>query len=494
MSAVSITARLPWERAEGKVQPWHRDRLAAVYVRQSTAAQVADHAESTRLQYGLAERAVTLGWAPSRVLVIDEDLGHSASGADARPGFARLVAEVGLDHVGIVLGIEMSRLARSGREWHQLLELCALSGALLGDLDGVYDPAEHNDRLLLGLKGTISEAELHLIRQRMWSGRVAKARRGELAVPLPAGLVRRPSGEVVLDPDEQVRSVVRLVFDLFDRLGTVGAVLGFLAGQPHPAGGAAARRTRVRGAGLAPPQPRRGGQHAAQPGLRWHLRLWPQHTRSQAAPAGAAVHRPGPGRPGPVAGLPARGAAGLYQHRAVRAEHAASGRQPVPRAEPGRGARRPGPAGRAGGLRPVRQEDDGPLPARPGREAAPGLRVQPRQVRLRRRPVPAAGRPLCRRARHRSAAGRDGTRRAGGFPGRGRRRSRPSANRWTGSGGSAWNAPITRQSGPGASTSSPSRRTAWSSGSWRRTGRPRWPSGSAWARSTTGSPPPAPGR
>ena len=150
VSAVSITARLPWERAEGKVQPWHRDRLAAVYVRQSTAAQVQDHTGSTRLQYGLAERAVTLGWAPSRVLVIDEDLGHSASGADARPGFARLVAEVGLDHVGIVLGIEMSRLARSGREWHQLLELCALSGALLGDLDGVYDPAEHNDRLLLG--------------------------------------------------------------------------------------------------------------------------------------------------------------------------------------------------------------------------------------------------------------------------------------------------------------------------------------------------------
>jgi len=231
VSAVSITARLPWERTEGKVQPWHRDRLAAVYVRQSTAAQVADHAESTRLQYGLAERAAALGWAPSRVLVIDEDLGHSASGADARPGFARLVAEVGLDHVGIVLGIEMSRLARSGREWHQLLELCALSGALLGDLDGVYDPAEHNDRLLLGLKGTISEAELHLIRQRMWTGRIAKARRGELAVPLPAGLVRRPSGEVVLDPDEQVRSVVRLIFDLFDRLGTVGAVLGFLAGN-----------------------------------------------------------------------------------------------------------------------------------------------------------------------------------------------------------------------------------------------------------------------
>jgi Resolvase, N terminal domain len=138
VSAVSITARLPWERVEGKIQPWHRDRLAAVYVRQSTAAQVADHGESTRLQYGLAERAVTLGWAPSRVLVIDEDLGHSASGADARPGFSRLVSEVGLDHVGIVLGIEMSRLARSGREWHQLLG--APRGAVYSCGDGRAPP------------------------------------------------------------------------------------------------------------------------------------------------------------------------------------------------------------------------------------------------------------------------------------------------------------------------------------------------------------------
>ena len=226
---MSVTTRPPWERVEGKIQPWHRDRLAAVYVRQSTAAQVHDHQESTRLQYGLTERAVGLGWARSRVLVIDEDLGHSASGVEARPGFARLVSEVGLDHVGIVLGIEMSRLARSGREWHQLLELCALSGTLLGDLDGVYDPAEHNDRLLLGLKGTISEAELHLIKQRMWSGRIAKVRRGELTVPLPIGFVRRPSGEVILDPDEQVQAVVRLVFDTFERLGTIAAVLAFLA-------------------------------------------------------------------------------------------------------------------------------------------------------------------------------------------------------------------------------------------------------------------------
>jgi DNA invertase Pin-like site-specific DNA recombinase len=220
----------PWERLGGKVQPWHRDRLAAVYVRQSAAQQVHDHQESTRLRFGPAERAAALGWAPPRVLVIDEGLGHSASGMGARPGFQRLVCEVGLDHVGIVLGIEMSRLARGGRDWHQLLELCALPGTLLGDPDGIYDPAGRNDRLPPGLKGTISEAGLHLVKQRMWSGRLAKARGGQLAVPLPAGFVRRPPGQVALDPDERVRAVVRLVFDLFERLGTVHAVLCFLAG------------------------------------------------------------------------------------------------------------------------------------------------------------------------------------------------------------------------------------------------------------------------
>ena len=135
---MSVAARLPQERAEGKVQPWHRDRLAAVYVRQSTTAQVHDHQESTRLQYGLAERAVTLGWAPSRVLVIDEDLGHSASGADARPGFARLVADVGLGRAGIVLSLECSRLARNNSDWHRLLG--APRGAVYSCGDGRAPP------------------------------------------------------------------------------------------------------------------------------------------------------------------------------------------------------------------------------------------------------------------------------------------------------------------------------------------------------------------
>ncbi|KAK1176957.1 recombinase family protein [Streptomyces sp. NBS 14/10] len=147
---MSTTATAPWDRIEGKIQPWHRDRLAVIYVRQSTPQQVLHHAESTRLQYGLTQRAVDLGWAVSRVLVIDEDLGHSASGMEARPGFQRLVSEVGPDHVGLVLGVEMSRLARSGREWHQLLELCALSGALLADPDGIYDPPTTTTRCCWG--------------------------------------------------------------------------------------------------------------------------------------------------------------------------------------------------------------------------------------------------------------------------------------------------------------------------------------------------------
>jgi len=226
-----VSAMLPHEHGEGKIQGWHRDRLAAVYVRQSSRQQVADHSESTRLQYGLTERAAALGWPASRVMVIDEDLGRSAANAAERPGFARLVAELTMGHVGLVLGLEMSRLARAGRDWHQLIELCSLAGALLADADGVYDPNEYNDRLLLGLKGTMSEVELHLIRQRMASGRLAKAGRGELAVPLPAGYARRPSGEVALDPDEQVQAVIRLVFRLFEQLGTVHAVLRFLVGH-----------------------------------------------------------------------------------------------------------------------------------------------------------------------------------------------------------------------------------------------------------------------
>jgi DNA invertase Pin-like site-specific DNA recombinase len=212
----------------GKIGRQHTDRMAIVYVRQSTRRQVLEHTESARVQYALVDRAVALGWATSRVKVIDADLGVSGASVEGRAGFAELVSEVGLGHVGIVLGVEVSRLARSGRDWYQLMELCALAGTLLGDSDGIYDPVQYNDRLLLGLKGTMSEAELHLIKQRMAAGRLAKAQRGELFFSLPTGYVLRPSGQVVKDPDEQVRTVVDLVFQLFEEFGTINAVLTYL--------------------------------------------------------------------------------------------------------------------------------------------------------------------------------------------------------------------------------------------------------------------------
>jgi len=222
-----MTSILPPPVEGGKIQGHHRDRLAVVYVRQSTAQQVERHQESTRLQYGLKDRALQLGWSAHRVLVLDEDLGKSGASAEGRLGFQRLVAEVSLAQVGIVLGLEMSRLARSCRDWHQLLEVCALFGTLIGDLDGVYDPANYNDRLLLGLKGTMSEAELHLLKQRMLAGKQANAQRGELGLPVPMGYLRRPSGEVVKDPDAQAQAVIELIFEQFERERTVHGVLRY---------------------------------------------------------------------------------------------------------------------------------------------------------------------------------------------------------------------------------------------------------------------------
>lgn len=214
--------------ASEKLLSSHFERLAVVYVRQSTARQVLENEESTRLQYGLVAHARDLGWPQERILVIDDDLGLSAADSEGRAGFRRLVSEVGLDHVGIILGVEMSRLARSSKDWHQLLEICALFGTLIADLDGIYDPASYNDRLLLGLKGTMSEAELHTIKQRMQQGKLNKARRGELGFAVPTGYVRHPSAEVAFDPDEEVRQVISLIFRKFEELGTLNAVLRYL--------------------------------------------------------------------------------------------------------------------------------------------------------------------------------------------------------------------------------------------------------------------------
>jgi DNA invertase Pin-like site-specific DNA recombinase len=193
--------------ASSKIQAHHRDRLAVVYIRQSSPQQVLEHRESTALQYALRRRAIEWGWPAERVLVIDQDLGRSGATIEGREGFKQLLAEVSLDHVGLVLGIEMSRLARSCKDWHQLLELCAIFGTLLADQDGLYDPRNYNDRLLLGLKGTLSEAELHLLQQRMEQGRLNKARRGELFNHPPIGYIRDSDGPLQIDPDQQVQSV-----------------------------------------------------------------------------------------------------------------------------------------------------------------------------------------------------------------------------------------------------------------------------------------------
>jgi DNA invertase Pin-like site-specific DNA recombinase len=211
-----------------KIRGEHLERRAIVYVRQSTPQQVLEHRESTARQYALADRAVALGWPRAAVEVIDEDQGHSGSSAQGRNGFQRLLAEVSSDRVGLILGLEMSRLARSCKDWHALLELCAIYRTLLGDADGLYDPSQYNDRLLLGLKGTMSEAELHILKSRLHQGMWNKAERGEVLNHAPIGYVRTAAGDFVVDPDEQVQAVVRLVFEQFARRGSVNGLLRWL--------------------------------------------------------------------------------------------------------------------------------------------------------------------------------------------------------------------------------------------------------------------------
>ena len=203
-----------------KIQPWHLERLAIVYVRQSSPYQVMHNKESAEVQSGFRNIAIAWGWPSLRVIVVDHDQAQSATSSEARTGFQWIMTEVNLNHVGIILGFQVSRLSRANSDWYHLLERCAVFHTLLADVDGVYDPTLYNDRLLLGLKGTMSEAELHFLKQRLYNGRLNKARRGEQFASAPFGYVRSASGNrIELDPDEQVQLVVRLIFDKFDELG-----------------------------------------------------------------------------------------------------------------------------------------------------------------------------------------------------------------------------------------------------------------------------------
>src|SRR6266446_3442376 len=215
----------------GKIQSVHYERMAYVYVRQSTPWQVKENRESTERQYHLRERAVQLGWSPSHVEVIDEDQGRTGTLATHRSGFQRLVTEVGLGKVGIVMMLEASRLARNNSDWYRLIEICGLTRTLIGDEYAIYSPREPNDRLLLGVKGTLSEAELFTLHTRLYEGRWNKARKGLLCYPLPVGYVRGTDGGWELDPDAQVRERLTYLFDSFRRQGVARSVLRDLRQQ-----------------------------------------------------------------------------------------------------------------------------------------------------------------------------------------------------------------------------------------------------------------------
>jgi len=217
--------------ASQKIRPDHLDRLAVIYVRQSTLFQVRENTASTTRQYDLVKRAADLGWTQASIQVVDQDQGQSGSSTIGRDGFQWLVAEVGLGHVGAVLSLEVSRLARSCSDWYRLLEICALTDTLVIDDEGVYDPGAHNDRLLLGFKGSMSEAELHWLKSRLQGGKMTKAEQGQLRFRLPIGLVYDPVGRIVLDPDEAVQEAVRLVFSLFEQSTSALAVVSAFARQ-----------------------------------------------------------------------------------------------------------------------------------------------------------------------------------------------------------------------------------------------------------------------
>ena len=261
-----------------KVQPHHLERGAYLYIRQSSMRQVIENVESTKRQYALRSRAIALGWRDEQIIVIDSDQGESGASASWRGGFQRLVTDVGMGRAGIVMGLEVSRLARNNADWHRLLEICALADTLILDEDGVYDPASFNDRLLLGLKGTMSEAELHVLKARLRGGILNKVRRGEYRCVLPTGFVYDEAGEVALDPDAQIRETIAHFFETFSRVGSASPDR---QGVPKRGPSLPLSAPQQRDDDLPAADDIDGDPHVEQSALCGRLRLWPP-----ALPAG----------------------------------------------------------------------------------------------------------------------------------------------------------------------------------------------------------------
>jgi DNA invertase Pin-like site-specific DNA recombinase len=215
-------------KSDSKISPSHLNRNAYIYIRQSTEHQVRENIESQQRQYELVDLAKQYKWNEKSIIVIDDDLGRSGSSTTGRTGFSKLVADVALKKAGIVFGLEVSRLARNNKDWYQLLDLCSIIGTFIADTDGIYEPSSFNDRLLLGLKGTMSEAELHMIKSRMLQGLYHKAQKGELKFKLPVGYQFDPDDKIIKSLDEQVTHIIDLTFKKFFEIGTVNGVLKHL--------------------------------------------------------------------------------------------------------------------------------------------------------------------------------------------------------------------------------------------------------------------------
>ena len=310
-----------------KITDEHLQRSAIVYVRQSTQQQVLEHRESTARQYALADRAVALGWPAAAVEVIDEDQGHSGSSAEGRSGFQRLLAEVSSDRVGLILGLEMSRLARSCKDWHALLELCAIYRTLLADADGLYDPSQYNDRLLLGLKGTMSEAELHILKSRLQQGMWNKAERGEVLNHAPIGYVRTLAGDFVIDPDEQVQAVVRLIFASVRAVWQRERVVAVAGASRCQAAGSPALRRQSRRTRMAAAEPRDAVEHAASSDLRRRLSLGASRSRSAQESTREAGQRPHVQRLRRMPGADSRSLFGVHHVGTIREKPAETERK-----------------------------------------------------------------------------------------------------------------------------------------------------------------------